>query len=354
MGCLTQLTGLRDREIAVDLGTANTLVYVRGRGIVLAEPSLVAVKPGTRDVRAVGIRAERLLEREAGPITGVRPLRDGVISDFDLAAEMLKRFSGEVCGSPRAHPRMVVGVPSGATCVARRAVEEACLRARASEVCVIEEPLAAAIGAGLPVAEAVGSLVVDIGGGITEVALISLGEIVAWQSIPVGGDALDEAIIKHLKREHGLLISQRTAEKVKRGIGSAFPNGEDAGVEVRACDARSAQPKTAMLTSEEVRGALERHVARIVEAVKEMLGRTPPELSSDILDRGIVLAGGGALLKGLEERLRQETQIPAQVAEFPLTCVAVGSGAWLKELHDGRSQEVTESWHYHKQVRSAY
>lgn len=354
MGSLTRLTGSRDRDIAVDLGTTNTLVYVRGRGIVLAEPSLVAVEPGTGDIPAVGVRAGRLLERDAGSIVGVRPLRDGVITDFDLAVEMLKRFSRDACRSRRSHPRLVVGVPSGATDPTRQAVKDACLSAGASEVYVIEEPMAAATGAGLPVAEPIGSLVVDIGGGITEVASISLGEIVAWRSIPVGGDELDEAIIKHMKREHELLISQRTAEKVKRRIGSASPNCEDTLVEVGGRDTRSAQPRRVMLTSGEVYSALERHVAQIVEAVKDTLGSTPPELSSDILERGMMLAGGGALLKGLEERLRQETQMSAQVAEFPLTCVVAGSAAWLEELNDGRSQEVTESWQHHKEVCPGY
>jgi rod shape-determining protein MreB and related proteins len=259
MGWLAHLTGLSGRDIAVDLGTTNTLVYVRGGGIVLSEPSLVAVESRTGDLRAIGIEAERLLEREAGSMSGARRLRDGVITDFDVAAEMLRRFIQKACRSRRAHPRIVVvGVPSGATGVEKRAVEEACLSAGARHAYLIEEPLAAAIGAGLPVAEAAGSLVVDIGGGTSEVALISLGEIVAWQSIRVGGDELDEAIIKHLNREHGLLIRQRTAEEAKLQIGSAFPNGGDVRVEVRGCDTRSALPKTVVLRSEEIRAALER------------------------------------------------------------------------------------------------
>jgi rod shape-determining protein MreB and related proteins len=343
MGSLAQLTGLRDCDIAVDLGTTTTLIDASGRGIVLVEPSLVAVKPRTREIVAVGIGAERLLERESDSLMGVRPLEHGTITDFDLAVEMLRRFKRSVCRSRRAHPRMVVGVPSGATDVGRRAVHEACLSAGASEANLIEGPMAAAIGAGLPVAEAVGSLVVDIGGGITEVALISLREIVAWRSIPVGGDDLDAAIVKHLRREHGLLVSQRTAEEVKRRVGFALRDEDDNRVEVCGCDTRSAMPKTAVLTSEEIGCALERHVVRIVEAVKETLSCTPPELSSDILDRGTVLVGGGALLKGLEERLRQETHMPAQVAELPLTCAAAGSGVWLEELKDGRFQEVIES-----------
>jgi rod shape-determining protein MreB len=343
MSSLTHLAGLRDRGLAVDLGTTNTLVYVPGRGIVLAEPSLVAVTTGTRDVRAVGVDAERLVEREAGSIVEVRPVRGGVISELELATKMLERFRLKVCRRRGAHPRMVVAVPSGATGVARRAVEAACRSVGAGEVHLIEEPMAAAIGAGLPVDQAVGSLVVDIGGGTTEVALISVGAIVASRSIPVGGDEFDESIVKHLRGEHGLVISQPTAERVKREIGSAFPNGEDARIEVSGRDAYSTTPKTVAVTSEEIRRALERHVAKIVEAVKDTLSRTPPELSADVLERGAVLAGGGALLMGLEERLRRETQLPAQAAELPLTCVAVGSGKWLEELNDGRFQEVIES-----------
>jgi rod shape-determining protein MreB and related proteins len=330
-------------DIAVDLGTTSTLIAAPVRGIVLVEPTLVAVRPKTREVVAVGVAAERLLERESGSLIGVRPLEHGIITDFDLTVEMLRRYSRNVCQSRRAHPRMVVAAPSGATDVARRAIHEACLSAGASEAQLIEGPMAAAIGAGLPVAEAVGSLVVDIGGGITEVALISLGEIVARRSIPIGGDDLNVAIIKHLRRVHGLLVSQQTAEEVKRRIGFAFPN-KDKRVEVVGYDTRSALPNTAVLTTEEIGRVLERHVAQIVEAVKETLSHTPPELSSDILDQGTVLVGGGALLKGLEERLRQETHMPAQVAELPLTCVAAGACAWLEELKDGRFPEVIESW----------
>jgi len=343
MSYLTYVGGLRDPGLAVDLGTTNTLMYVPGRGIVLAEPSLVAIRRGTGDVRAVGVDAAPLVEREAGSIVEVRPVRDGVITEFELAAEMLARFRRKACRRRRAHPRMVVAVPSGATGVARRAVQEACRSAGAGEVHLIEEPMAAAIGAGLPVAQAVGSLIVDIGGGTTEVALISLGEIVASRSLPVGGDEFDVSIVKHLRREHELVISQPTAERVKRAIGSALPNGEDARIEVSGRDTHSMTPKTLVVTSEEIRCALERHVTKIVEAVKDTLTCTPPELSSDILERGIVLAGGGALLKGLEERLRRETQLPAQAAELPLTCVAAGSGTWLEEWNDGRLQEVTEA-----------
>ena len=332
MGSLTHLSSFASRDMAVDLGTTNTVVYVRGRGIVLSEPSLVALDARTGEFRAVGIDAKRLLDRGAESITAVRPLRDGVVTDFELAEEMLRRFFRKVYRSRRARPRVVVvGVPSGATGVERRAAAEACLSAGARRAYLIEEPLAAAIGAGLPVAELAGSLVVDIGGGTSEIAVISLGEIVAWQSIRVGGDELDEAIIKHLKREHKLLIGQHTAEEVKRQVGSAFPTGNDVQVEVRGRDIRSELPETVLVSSEEIRDALERPVAQIINAVKDALVRTPPELGCDIVDRGMILAGGGSLLQGLQERLRQETGMPAKLAELPLTCVAAGSGAWLEE-----------------------
>jgi rod shape-determining protein MreB and related proteins len=324
-------------DIAVDLGATNTLVYVRGSGIVLCEPSLVAVDTQTNVVRAVGIDAERLLGRGVGSTTGVRPTRNGVITDFDLTVEMLRRFIRKACRSRWPHPRTaVMSVPSGASIVERRAVEEACLAAGVRHAYLIQEPMAAAIGAGLPVTEAAGSMVVDVGGDTTEVAVISLGEIVAWQSIRAGGEAFDEAIAKHLKRERELVIGQEVAEEVKLQVGSVFPDDEDLRVEVRGCDTRSSLPKTAVLTTEEIRGALERPVARIVDAVKQTLGRTPPQLASDLMDRGMILAGGGSLLRGLAERLRQETQMPAHVAELPLTCVAAGSGAWLEELKDQR------------------
>jgi rod shape-determining protein MreB len=326
-------------DIAVDLGTTNTLVYVRGRGIVLSEPSLVAVRTETRRVCAVGADAEQLLGRSVGSMTGFRPIRNGVITDFDLAVEMLQRFIRKACRRRRVHPHLLVaGVPTGATSVERRAVQEACLAAGVRDTRLIEEPMAAAIGAGLPVADPAGSLVVDFGGGTTEVALISLGEMVVWQSIRHGAEQLDEAIVRYLKREREVLISEQVAEEVKILIGSVFPADQDARVEVSSFDTRSALPKTSVLTSEEIRGALERPITRIIDTVKETLGRTPPELASDIMDRGIMLTGGGSLLKGLPERLREETQMPAYVAELPLTCVAAGSGAWLEERGQERGQ----------------
>jgi rod shape-determining protein MreB len=255
-----------------------------------------------------------------------------VIADFEVTEEMLRHFIQKVHQNRWAHPRVVVCVPSGVTGVEKRAVEEACLSAGARQAYLIEEPMAAAIGAGLPVGEPTGSMVVDIGGGTSEVAVISLGGIVVSQSIRVGGDELDEAIINYVKREYKLLIGQQTAEEVKLEIGSAFPMSEEVQAEIRGRDMVSGLPKTVVLTSEEIRGALEEPVSQIIDAVKETLDRTPPELASDIMDRGIMLAGGGSLLQGLEERLRHETQMPAHLAESPLTCVAVGSGRSLEEF----------------------
>ena len=326
MGFFTYLTGFGGRDMAVDLGTANTLVYVRGRGIVLSEPSVVAVDSRSGEVHAVGIEAKRMLGRTPGTISAIRPLKDGVIADFEVTEEMLRHFIQKVHQNRWAHPRVVVCVPSGVTGVEKRAVEEACLSAGARQAYLIEEPMAAAIGAGLPVGEPTGSMVVDIGGGTSEVAVISLGGIVVSQSIRVGGDELDEAIINYVKREYKLLIGQQTAEEVKLEIGSAYAMPEEVQAEIRGRDMVSGLPKTVILTSEEIRGALEEPVSQIIDAVKETLDRTPPELASDIMDRGIMLAGGGSLLQGIEERLRHETQMPAHLAESPLTCVAVGSG----------------------------
>jgi rod shape-determining protein MreB len=332
MGFFTYLTGFGGRDMAVDLGTANTLVYVRGRGIVLSEPSVVAVDSRTGEVHAVGIEAKRMLGRTPGTIQAIRPLKDGVIADFEVTEEMLRHFIQKVHQSRWAHPRVVVCVPSGVTGVEKRAVEEACLSAGARQAYLIEEPMAAAIGAGLPVGEPTGSMVVDIGGGTSEVAVISLGGIVVSQSIRVGGDELDESIMNYVKREYKLLIGQQTAEEVKLEIGSSYPLSEEVQAEIRGRDMVSGLPKTVVLTSEEIRGALEEPVTQIIDAVKETLDRTPPELASDIMDRGIMLAGGGSLLQGLDERLRHETQMPAHLAESPLTCVAVGSGRSLEEF----------------------
>ena len=326
------MTGFGGRDMAVDLGTANTLVYVRGRGIVLSEPSVVAIDSQTGDVHAVGVEAKRMLGRTPGTITAIRPLKDGVIADFDVTEQMLRHFIQKVHQSRWAHPRVVVCVPSGVTGVEKRAVEEACLSAGARQAYLIEEPMAAAIGAGLPVSEPTGSMIVDIGGGTSEVAVISLGGIVTSQSIRVGGDELDEAIVAYVKKEYKLMIGQQTAEEVKLEIGSAYPMPDEVQAEIRGRDLVSGLPKTIVLTSEEVQRALDEPVSQIIDSIRVTLDQTPPELASDIMDRGIMLAGGGSLLKGFPERLREETQIPTHLAESPLTCVAIGSGRSLEEF----------------------
>jgi rod shape-determining protein MreB len=306
---MSYLSGFGGRDMAVDLGTANTLVYVKGRGIVLSEPSVVAIDQRTGDVHAVGIEAKRMLGRTPGNITAIRPLKDGVIADFDVTETMLRHFIQKVHQNRWAHPRVVVCVPSGVTGVEKRAVEEATLSAGARQAYLIEEPMAAAIGAGLPVGEPTGNMIVDIGGGTTEVAVISLGGIVVAQSIRVGGDELDEAIVAYVKREKKLMIGSQTAEEVKLEIGSAFALKDELEAEIRGRDMISGLPKTVVLTSGQVREALAEPVSQIVDAVKATLDRTPPELASDIMDRGIVLAGGGSLLSGLDDRLRAETEI---------------------------------------------
>ncbi len=314
------------------MGTANTLVYVRGRGIVLSEPSVVAIDQRTGEVHAVGAEAKRMLGRTPGSISAIRPLKDGVITDFEVTEQMLRHFIRKVNQSKWAHPRVVICAPSGVTGVEKRAVEDAARSAGARWTELIEEPMAAAIGAGLPVAEPTGNMIVDIGGGTSEVAVISLGGIVVSQSIRIGGDELDEAIISYVKKEYKLLIGGQTAEEIKLEIGSAHPLPQEEQAEIRGRDLVTGLPKTIVLTSEEVRAALEEPVQAIIDAIKATLDKTPPELSSDIMDRGIMLAGGGSLLQGLPERLRQETQMPVHLAESPLTCVAVGSGKYLEEF----------------------
>ena len=332
MGFFDNLTGFGSRDMAVDLGTANTLVYVRGRGIVLSEPSVVAIDTRTGEVHAVGVEAKRMLGRTPGSIQAIRPLKDGVIADFDVTEQMLRQFIQKVHQHRFAHPRVVVCVPSGVTGVERRAVEEATLSAGARQAYLIEEPMAAAIGAGLPIAEPAGNMTVDVGGGTSEVAVISLGGIVVSQSLRVGGDEMDEAIVNHVKKEYKLLIGQQTAEEIKLEIGSAHPMREEVKAEVRGRDMLAGLPKTVIISSEEVRHALEEPVGQILDAIRQTLDKTPPELAADIMDRGVMLAGGGALLTGLDERLRQETHMPVHIAESPLTCVAVGSGKSLEEF----------------------
>jgi rod shape-determining protein MreB len=332
MGMLGYLNGFGGRDMAVDLGTANTLVYVRGRGIVLSEPSVVAIDHASGEVHAVGVEAKRMLGRTPGTISAIRPLKDGVIADFDVTEQMLRHFIQKVHHNRFAHPRVVVCVPSGVTGVEKRAVEEATRNAGARDAFLIEEPMAAAIGAGLPVSEPTGNMIVDVGGGTTEVAVISLGGIVVSVSLRVGGDEMDEAIISHVKREYKLLIGNQTAEEIKLEVGSGFRMRDEVQAEVRGRDMLTGLPKTVIIGSDEVRHALEDPVTQIVDAIKSTLDKTPPELAADIMDRGIVLAGGGALLTGLDERLRHETQMPVQLAESPLTCVAVGSGRSLELL----------------------
>ncbi len=318
--------------MAIDLGTATTLVYLRGRGIVLSEPSVVAIDSRTGEVLAVGADAKRMLGRTPGTINAIRPLKDGVIADFDVTEQMLRHFIQRVHQNRWAHPRVVVCVPSGVTGVERRAVEEATISAGARAAYLIEEPMAAAIGAGLPVAEATGSMIVDIGGGTTEVAVISLAGIVASQSVRIGGDELDEAIISYMKKEFKLMIGSQTAEELKIEIGSAYPLDPEQEAEIRGRDLVTGLPKTLVISSEEVREAMNEPVNAIIDAIKATLDKTPPELAADIMDRGIMLAGGGSLLQGMCERVRDETQIPVNRAESPLTCVVVGSGRSLEEF----------------------
>jgi rod shape-determining protein MreB len=321
------------RDMAVDLGTANTLVYVRGRGIVLNEPSVVAID--VRDGRplAVGAEAKRMIGRTPGHIQAIRPLKDGVIADFDICEKMLRYFIQRVHQRRWARPRMVICVPSGITGVEQRAVQEAAEYAGARKPAhIIEEPMAAAIGSGLPVAEPAGNMVVDIGGGTTEVAVISLGGIVASGSIRIAGDELDEAIINFVKKEYSLALGERTAEEIKVALASAFPLEEELYAEIRGRDLVTGLPKTIVVSTEEIREAIEEPVAAIVDAVKVTLDKTPPELAADIMERGIVITGGGALLHGLDSRLHHETGMPILVSKNPLYSVVLGSGRCLEEF----------------------
>ncbi len=322
-------------DMAVDLGTANTLVSVRGRGIVLIEPSVVAVERDTKRVLAVGVDAKRMLGRTPGSIVAIRPLKDGVIADFEVTEAMLRYFINKtrVKRFPwQPKPRVVVCVPSGVTEVEKRAVFEATMQAGARSAYLIEEPMAAAIGAGLPIQEPTGNMVVDIGGGTTEVAVISLGGIVVAQSIRIGGDEFDEAIIAHIKKEYNVLIGERTAEEIKFEIGSAYALTEELDVEVRGRDLMTGLPRTFQVSSEEVRIAIEEPTMAIIQAIKGTLEKTPPELASDIMEYGIVLTGGGALLRALDERLRSETGMPVHVSENALINVVLGSAQALEEI----------------------
>src|SRR3954466_15393365 len=319
-------------DIAVDLGTANTVVYVRGRGIVLSEPSVIALDSVSGEIHAVGAEAKRMIGRTPATISAIRPLRHGVIADFEVTEQMLRYFIRRAGQGRFTHPRVVMCAPSGATDVEKRAINEACMAAGARHMNLIEEPLAAAIGGGLPIAEPSGSMVVDVGGGTTEVAVLSLGGIVVSESVRVGGYDLDEAIAADVRRRHNLALGQQTAEALKIELGSAWPLSEELQTEIRGRDLVSGLPRQVVLTTEEVREALAEPLAAIVAAVRTTLERTPPELAADIVERGIMLAGGGALLRGLDERLRQETHMPVYIAENPLECVAIGAGRSLDEF----------------------
>jgi rod shape-determining protein MreB len=320
------------RDMAVDLGTANTLVYVRGRGIILNEPSVVAVNIKDGRPLAVGAEAKRMIGRTPSHIQAIRPLKDGVIADFEICEKMLRYFVQRAHQRRFAKPRMIICVPSGITGVEKRAVMEAALNAGARKAYIIEEPMAAAIGAGLPVHEPTGNMVVDIGGGTTEVAVISLGGIVSSQSVRVGGDELDEAIVSYVKKEHSLALGERTAEEIKITLGSAFPLQQELYAEVRGRDLVSGLPKVLVVSTEEIRKAIAEPVSAIVDAVKVTLDKTPPELAADIMEQGIVLTGGGALLQGLAARLHHETSMVIVTAPDPLSCVAIGAGQCLEEF----------------------
>jgi len=331
------LWGIFSNDLAIDLGTANTLVFMKGKGIIVSEPSVVAVKTGIagqRKVLAVGTDAKEMLGRTPGSIVAIRPMKDGVIADFDHTEEMLRYFIRKAHNRKNLiRPRIVICVPSGITQVEKRAVRESAESAGAREVYLIEEPMAAAIGAGLPITEASGNMIVDIGGGTTEVAVISLAGIVYAQSVRVGGDKMDEAIVQYMKRKYNMLIGERTAESVKIGIGNVYDVGDDPlMMDVKGRDLVSGIPKTLEVSSDEIREAMAEPVKTIVEAVRISLERTPPELAADIVDRGIVLAGGGAYLKNIDTLLHEETGLPVVIAEDPLSCVVLGSGKVLDQL----------------------
>jgi len=327
------LFGLFSNDLAVDLGTANTLVYVKGKGVVLSEPSVVAIQKNSKNVIAVGKEAKRMLGRTPGGIEAIRPMKDGVIANFEMAEAMLRYFIRTVHNRKTlVRPRVIVCVPSGITQVEKRAVRDSVLQAGAREIYIIEEPMAAAIGAGLPIQDPSGNMVVDIGGGTTEVAVISLSGIVYSGSVRVGGDEMDECIAQHIKRKYNLMIGESTAEQIKIAIASAYPLPEPRTMEVKGRDLVAGVPKTLVINDEEMRNCLAEPISSIVDIVKMALERTPPELAADIVDRGIVLAGGGSLLTGLDCLLREETKLPILYSEDPLSCVVLGAGKILDEI----------------------
>lgn len=327
------LIGLFSNDLAIDLGTANTIVFVRGKGIVLREPSVVAIHNETKEILAVGSEAKQMLGRTPGNIVAIRPMRDGVIANFEITEAMIKHFIRRVHNRKTlVRPRVVIAVPSGITQVEKRAVRDSAISAGAREVYLMEEPMAAAIGVGLPISNPIGNMIVDVGGGTTEVAVISLSGIVYSKSVRVGGDEMDEAIINYIKRKYNLLIGERTAEEIKIKIGSAYPLNEKQEMEIKGRDLVAGIPKTLLVNDEEIREALAEPVGTIVETVKIALERTPPELAADIVDKGIVMAGGGSMIRGLDLLLREETGLPIILAEDPLSAVALGTGKALDEL----------------------
>lgn len=326
--------GIFVKDVGIDLGTANTLIYVQGRGIVLREPSVVAIDKYEGKVVAVGREASEMIGRTPENIIAVRPLKDGVIADFEITQAMIRKFIKQANISSIFKPRVIVCIPSGITEVERRAVEEVVMQAGAKDVVLIEEPMAAAIGAGLPVNSATGNMIVDIGGGTTEVAVISLGGIVASKSIRIAGDALNSAIINYMKKEHSINIGDKMAEEIKVAIGSAFEDNEEGFFDIRGRDVSTGLPKTAQIKESEMREAMSENLEEMLDAIKMTLEKTPPELAADIMERGIMLTGGGALIKGFDRYITDGTHIPAHVAEYPLDCVAVGTGKSLENIRE--------------------
>ncbi len=330
-------TWVKDRlfcDLAVDLGTANTLVYMKGRGIVVQEPSIVVVNKQTGKIEAVGNRAKEMLGKTPNNVVAIRPMRDGVIADFEIAERMLDYFIKQAMNNRGflLRPRIVIGIPTGITQVERRAVKDVALRARASEVYIVEQPMAAAVGADLPISEPTGNMIVDIGGGTTDIAVISLNGVVFNHSIRIASNEMDEAIIHYLKKKYNLLIGEKTAEQVKIQLGSAYPLDESLTMEIKGRDLREGIPRTIVVDDQEIREAIEEVITAIINAIRIALERTPPELSADIIDRGIILTGGGALLKNLDKRVREETQLPVFLTEDPLTSVVMGAGKLLDDI----------------------
>lgn len=330
---LDSIVGIFSSDMGIDLGTASTLVYLKNEGIVLSEPSVVAIEAGTSNVLAVGEEAKRMLGRTPGNIVAIRPMRDGVIADFEITESMLRYFIKKVHNSRGlVRPRIVIAVPSGITEVEKRAVKDSALHAGAREVFMLEEPVAASIGVGLPIQEPSGNMIIDIGGGTTEMAVISLAGVVFSKSIRIGGDEMDEAITNYLKRTYNLMIGERTAEEIKIRIGSGYPLEEEMTMDVRGRDLVAGLPKMISVTSEEIREALSEPITQIVEAVRITLERTPPELSADLIEKGLIMAGGGSLLRGLDKLIGEETGLPVHLADDPLTAVVLGTGKVLSEL----------------------